>query len=545
MSRFVVLLFSFLIWLLSACNKDNSPGPGSAFYVKKFQVDSDLQGSSYTGVSLTPQIVVSFSDPISRASVASQITLRGNAQVSINVTYSNGDSTITISPASPLAPLSSYHFVINPGLTTTKNVKLNSTMDVGLVTTFDPRDKFSRISDNALLDSVQIKTIRYFYDFAEPTSGMARERNSSGTTVTTGGSGFGIMAMIAGVSRGFISRPDGITRFVKIVGYLETADRFHGAWPHWTDGTTGKVIPFSTYDDGADLVETSYMAQALITLRQYLTSTDTVGNNLINRITGLYNAIEWDWFRQGGQNVLYWHWSPDYGFKINFALSGYFEEQITYIMAAGSTTHGIPKVVYTNGFGQNGGIVSNRTYTYNDSSYVLPLGQPSPLFWVQYSYLGKNPHFSDDFANYWTQNVNASLIDHAYCVANPRHFAGYGDNCWGLTASDTKDGYGAQSPGNDNGTITPTAALSSFPYTPEQSRKALEFFYYTLGDKLWGRYGFYDAFDLSAPWFANSTLAIDQGPIVIMIENYRTQLLWNLFESSAEAQQAKTVLGFH
>jgi hypothetical protein len=136
------------------------------------------------------------------------------------------------------------------------------------------------------------------------------------------------------------------------------------------------------------------------------------------------------------------------------------------------------------------------------------------------------------------------LINHAYCVANPKKFVGYSDSCWGLTSSDNQNGYDAHSPANDLGVITPTAALSSFPYTPEQSMKALKFFYYTVGDRLWGPYGFYDAFNLTEGWTANSYLAIDQGPIVVMIENYRTGLLWELFMSAPEVQQAINELDF-
>ncbi|HPH46322.1 MAG TPA: glucoamylase family protein, partial [Chryseolinea sp.] len=378
------------------------------------------------------------------------------------------------------------------------------------------------------------------YDFAHPASGMARERNSSGNIVTSGGTGFGIMSIIVGMERNFITRDQGIGQIKKIVSFLETADRFHGAWSHWIDGNTGKVIPFSTKDNGGDLVETSFLVQGLLTFRQYLEPTDTVGNNLINRITNLWETVEWDWYRKNDSNVLYWHWSPNYNWDMNFALSGYFEEQITYVLAAASPTHGIPKNVYTNGYGKNGGIVKNNIY-YN---IKLPLESPAPLFWVQYSYLGLDPHFSDDYANYWEQNVNATLINRAYCIANPKNYIGYSEDCWGLTSSDNQNGYSAHSPSNDLGVITPTAALSSFPYTPDESMQALKFFYYTVGDRMWGQYGFYDAMNLTEGWTADSYLAIDQGPIIVMIENYRTGLLWDLFMSAPEVQNAATTLGF-
>lgn len=404
----------------------------------------------------------------------------------------------------------------------------------------DPAPDFPLISDEELLTLVQKQTFNYFWDFAHPASGMARERNTSGEIVTSGGSGFGIMALIVGIERNFITRQQGIERMDKILGFLETADRFHGAWSHWINGTTGKVVAFSTKDNGGDLVETSFLIQGLLTFRQYLNPADATELALINRINVLWEAVEWDWYRKNNENVLYWHWSPTYNWEINFALYGYFEEQITYFLAAASPTHSIPKIVYSNGYGKNGAIVKNNIHY----GYTLPLENPAPLFWVHYSYLGLDPHFTDDYANYWEQNVNATLINQAYCIANPKKFVGYSEECWGLTSSDNQTGYSAHSPSNDLGVIAPTAALSSFPYTPQQSMKALKFFYYKLGDRLWGPYGFYDAFNLTEGWTANSYLAIDQGPIVVMIENYRTGLLWDLFMSSPEAQAGATKLSF-
>ena len=349
------------------------------------------------------------------------------------------------------------------------------------------------------------------------------------------------MAIIVGIERNFIIQNSRGGAIEKIVSFLEKADRFHGAWPHWLDGNTGDVVPFSSRDNGGDLVETSFLIQGLLTFRQYLQPSDTIGNNLINRINDLWKTVEWDFYRKNNEKVLYWHWSPDFYWEINFPLYGYFEEQITYVLAAASQLHGIPKEVYQNGYGKNGAIKKNNTYY----GYVLPLESPSPLFWVHYSYLGLDPHFSDDYANYWEQNVNATLINQAYCIDNPKNFVGYSDSFWGLTSSDSPNGYAAHSPANDLGVVTPTAALSSFPYTPTESMKALKFFYYTLGDRLWGDYGFYDAINVTEGWTANSYLAIDQGPIIVMIENHRTGLLWDLFMSAPEIQGAQTILGFH
>jgi hypothetical protein len=486
-------------------------------------------------------IEINFSEALNPSTVNAQnvklVDARNNAIPTVITLQENKKVIVTVSDK--LRDLSKYILTVSAGIFGVNGGTLRE-RSVTFYTAIDETPDFPILSDDELLTLVQQQTFRYFWDFAEPSSGMARERNTSGSTVTSGGSGFGILAIIVGIERGFISREEGIQRMNKIVTFLENADRFHGAWSHWINGSNGTAIPFSAKDDGGDLVETSFLVQGLITFRQYLQASDTSGNNLINRINTLWEDVEWDWYRKNNEEVLYWHWSLNYNWDMNFPIYGYFEEQITYFLAAASPTRSIPKSVYTNGYGRNGAIKTGATHY----GYTLPLGTPSPLFWVHYSYLGMDPHFSDEYANYWQQNVNATLINHVYCASNPKKYIGYSDVCWGLTSSDNSTGYDAHSPANDKGVIAPTAALSSFPYTPEESMKALKFFYYTVGDRLWGNYGFYDAFNLTEGWTADSYLAIDQGPIIIMIENYRSGLLWDLFESAPEVKAARTKLGF-
>lgn len=501
---------------------------------------TDIEGvSRIIDVPLDLAMTINFSAPVKESSLNAAADLSGPDAPGLKFSFSNNSQTVSITSSVPLKHLSEFEFTLSGSLKGALEENF-SEFSTTFYTAINETPQFPLISDEELLSKVQQQTFKYFWDFAHPTSGMARERNTSGNIVTSGGSGFGIMALVVGIERNFVSRTAGVQRMNEIVTFLEDADRFHGAWSHWIDGNTGAVIPFSTKDNGGDLVETSFLVQGLLTFRQYLQPTDTAGNNLINRITELWETVEWDWYRKNNENVLYWHWSPDYSWDMNFPMYGYFEEQITYLLSASSPTHGIPKIVYSNGFGKNGTIVKNNTYY----GYKLPLESPSPLFWVHYSYLGLDPHFSDDYANYWEQNVNATLINQAYCITNPKNYVGYSQDCWGLTSSDEQSGYDAHSPANDNGVITPSAALSSFPYTPDESMRALKFFYYTLGDRLWGEYGFYDAFNLTDGWTADSYLAIDQGPIIIMIENYRTGLLWELFMSAPEVQNGMTTLGF-
>lgn len=403
------------------------------------------------------------------------------------------------------------------------------------------------LSDSALLDVVERQTFRYFWDFAHPVSGLARERsnitNYGPETVTIGGSGFGVMAVIVAAERKWISRDTAAGHILKMVRFLRNSDVYHGAYPHWMNGETGRRIPFSPKDDGGDLVETSYLFQGLLCAREYFNGDNPKENELRRRITWLWNEVEWNWYTRGGLSMLFWHWSPNHDWAMNAQIRGWNECLITYVLAASSPRYSIDRDVYIGGWTNGINFKNQREYY----GIKLPLGEDfgGPLFFSHYSFLGLDPHgLKDKYANYWEQNQNHTLINRAYCIDNPKRFEGYGENCWGLTASDTYNGYSAHSPTNDSGTISPTAALSAFPYTPEYSMKALRHFYYDLGKKIWSEYGFVDAFNETKNWQAHSYLAIDQGPIIVMIENYRSGLLWKLFMRCPEIQNGLKKLGF-
>lgn len=411
------------------------------------------------------------------------------------------------------------------------------------------------LSDDSVLTLVQYQTFNYFWKNAEPVSGLAKERThmdniypqNDQNVVTSGGSGFGLMALVVGMERGFITRIQGKERLEKILDFLESADRFHGVYPHWWYGDTGKVKPFSQKDDGGDLVETAFLIQGLLTVRQYLDKGDVREKALVERINSVWEAVEWSWHTKGGEDVLYWHWSPKYGWDMDFDVRGYNECLIMYVLAAASPTYGIESDVYHKGWARDGIIANDTTYyglktvlnhyETNDS----PVG---PLFWAHYSYLGLNPKgLTDTYGDYWMLNANHARIHHRHCVENPNDYEGYSEKCWGLTSSYSMKGYAGHRPDNDLGVISPTAALSSFPYTPEESMKMLRFLY-TEADSLVGEYGPYDAFSFEHDWYLPRYLAIDQGPIPVMIENYRTGLIWDLFMSAPEIQHGLKKLGF-
>jgi hypothetical protein len=413
------------------------------------------------------------------------------------------------------------------------------------------------LDDEKIFTDVQRTTFQYFWDGAEPASGLARERvhmddnypQNDKNVVTSGGGGFGVMAILVGIERGFVTREQGVDRMERIVKFLETADRFHGAWPHWWNGETGKVKPFSRKDDGGDLVESSFMLQGLLTVRQYFKDGSQREKDLSLRIDKLWKEVDFNWYRNN-KNVLYWHWSPNYAWEMNFPVRGYNECLIMYVLAASSPTHAVPAEVYHEGWAENGKINNNPPSYGGHQLQLRHQGDAvngGPLFWAHYSYLGLDPRgLKDKYADYGKEAQAQSLINYRWCVDNPKKFKGYGPESWGLTSSYSVRGYSGHAPSDkrDIGVISPTAALSSMPYTPEQSMMAMRNWYTNKRDSIYGPYGFYDAFSDHQNWYPKKYLAIDQGPIVVMMENYRSGLLWKLFMSCPEIQQGLKKLGF-
>ena len=400
------------------------------------------------------------------------------------------------------------------------------------------------LSREALFDLVQERTFRWFWERADEASGMAPDRTTSPAgLVTVGGTGFCVMALVVGASRGFVTRADALVRLAKIVATLERAERHHGVFPHWMDGRSGAVIPFSPKDDGGDLVETAFLMQGLLTARHYFDGDEPLEAEVRARIDALWRAVEWNWHKAPDDSVLLWHWSPNCGFELNHAIRGWNECLIVYVLAAGSPTYPIDPALYHEGWARSPTFLNGR----KAYDIELPLGPPlgGPLFFAHYSFLGLDPRsLRDRYADYGEQNRRHVALNHAYCLENPKGCAGYGPACWGLTASDNFAGYSAHAPDNDRCVIAPTAALASFPYAPEMAATAMEHFYFDLGDRIWTKWGFTDAFSDQREWYSGDHLAIDQGPIVIMMENHRSGLPWRLFMQAPEVRAGLDRLGF-
>lgn len=411
------------------------------------------------------------------------------------------------------------------------------------------------MTDDELLTMVQRACFRYYWEGAETTSGLAKEDIPGRTNmIAAGASGFGIMALIVGTERKFITRKQSVERFIKITSFLEHAEKFHGAFSHFIDGPLGKVEPFfGNRDDGGDLVETSFLMQGLLAARAYFNKDNADEKSIREKITTVWQNIEWDWYRRyPDSKYLYWHWSPDKAWIINHRLTGWNETMVTYLLAIASPTHDVPASMYYSGWanqdstGQRyrinwGGTTDGSMFTNGKTYFGIKLdvgvSNGGPLFFTHYSYMGYDPHgITDKYTNYFKNNRNIALINYRYCLKNPESYKGYGDSCWGLTACDGPVRYAASEPvnGRNDGTIAPTGAVSSFPYTPVESMKALKNYYYNYGKFLWGEYGFRDAFNLTQNWSSSIYMGLNQAPMVVMIENYRTGLIWKLFMSDID-----------
>lgn len=417
-------------------------------------------------------------------------------------------------------------------------------------------------SDDELLEMAQEACFRYYWEGAHPVAGMGLEIvPGDRDLVAVGGSGFGVMALLVGAERKFVTREQCAQRILQIVRFLQNADRFHGAWPHFLHGDSGRVYPyFGKYDNGGDLVETAFMVQGLLAARQYFDRDLAVEQEIRETITKLWQEVEWDWYLKTPESpCLYWHWSPDHGWYISHPLVGWNETMIVYLLAIASPTHGVPASLYHSGWaGQADYAVQYRRYWsrttqgdhfVNGNSYYgfkLEVGEGSgaDLFFTQFSFMGFDPRGKRDaYADYFINNRNIARINRAYCIENPRKHQGYGADCWGLSAG-INSGGGRPQPRDDNGTICCSAGVGSMPYTPAESLAVLKHFYRDRGAKVWGEYGFHDGFNESEQWFEPVWMALNQAVITVMIENHRSGLIWRCFMRNPEIAPALTRIGF-
>ncbi|MDR2947526.1 MAG: beta-glucosidase [Candidatus Adiutrix sp.] len=405
------------------------------------------------------------------------------------------------------------------------------------------------LADRQALDSLQREAFLYMWEDGDPESGMAYEANFGWEErpVAVGGSGFGAAAIVVAADRGWISRDQALSRLLKIARFLtktaEAHPQWHGGFPHWLSGRTGEVF---NYGDGEviDTVETALLMQGLLIARAYFNGPGSEAE-LRGLITKLWHAVEWDWFSNSPEeeNGIFWHWSPDpeRGY-LGLRIRGYNEALITYVLALASPTHPISRKTYD--YWSTGPDYRTRTVFGYRLEGTSPDG--GPLFLAHYSFVGLDPRRLADKkvpGGYFARNVAQTLSNREYCLTEAPSANQYGPNFWGLSASQIKDGYTASSPANDQGAVAPTAALSSMPYTPHYSMEVMHNLKSMMNGRAWSWFGPLDGVSPHEGWVSDHYLAIDQLPIVLMVENYRSGLLWNLFMADPEVRAGLDAAG--
>ncbi len=392
------------------------------------------------------------------------------------------------------------------------------------------------------MDEQQRKIIDYFYTGAHPTTGMAFNHNTVKSILTTGATGFGVMAIIAGVERGWIDRAVAAGHIVKIVRFLKTVKRYEGAWSHWYS-PDGRTVRFGNQVDAGEIVETAFLLGGLLTACEYFDRDNEAEKEIRETTTFFGETVNWRHYVHDGK--FYWIWHADKN-EYELPIVGWNECLLVYILAmAAPEPHNVPPSVYRSCWqGYRFAHPGRKTY-----GYPLPLGTNqygSCLFLSQYSFLGLDPRrMRDEFACYWTQNLGHTMINRHYCVHEAPSEYKYSELDWGLTACggcSGRPGYKARAPFDDDGVLAPTAAISAFPYTPFYSTQVLLNLKKNFPE-LDGEFGFGISYCPKDHQVNKEYLAIEQAPMAIMMENYRSGLLWNLLMKNENVRKGLQLAG--
>lgn len=399
----------------------------------------------------------------------------------------------------------------------------------------------------ALLDTLQYSAFKYFWLEANPVNGLIKDRSASWSPCSIASAGFGLTAICIGIDRGWVTREAGRARVLATLNTFWNGPQgtdaagtigYQGFFYHFLDMNTATRV----WDSELSSIDTALLLAGMLEARQYFDTADPLDVEVRTLVDNIYRRVNWEFMRNSG-SALRMGWKPGTGFAGFGNWIGYNEAMIMYILALGSPTYPVPTTCW------NVWVSGYNWATYYGQSYVVfpPLfGHQYSHCWIDFRYI-QDPYMAFRGITYFENSRRATYAARSYCIDNPFGWVGYGENEWGLTASDDPWGYlahGAPPAQNDNGTITPTAAASSIVFAPEIVIPTLHHFFDAYGPQLWGSYGFKDAFNRTQNWWATDVIGIDQGPIIIMIENYLTRSVWNRFMQNADIQAGLARAGF-
>ncbi|MDD4878829.1 MAG: glucoamylase family protein [Candidatus Omnitrophica bacterium] len=387
------------------------------------------------------------------------------------------------------------------------------------------------MTDDQFLDLIEHSACMFFWEEANPENGLIKDTcntllKDNSPMASIASVGFGLPALCVAVERGWLPEDKVKERIITTLKFFrDRAECVHGFYYHFLDMKTG----LRWGDCELSSIDTTLLLAGVVFVGEYYKGTE------IERLAKeIYDRVDWAWMMDNGTTPSM-GWFPNKGF-LPYRWSGYTSEHLVlYFMGIGSDTHPMSPdswSAYSRGF-----------TTYKGFRFT----GPPALFTHQYSHCfvdfkGKEDNFMDYFQN----SVQATLANRQWCIDNMSRGKTYGPDCWGLTACDGPDGYKAYGApnGENDGTVSPTAAISSIIFTPDLSIKAARYMYANHRDKIWGKYGFVDAFNWDRNWVSSKYIGIDQGPIVLMIENYRTGMVWKYFMQNKNVKKAMKLCNF-
>lgn len=404
----------------------------------------------------------------------------------------------------------------------------------------------AQITEEAILDSLQRTAFDFFWNEANPANGLIRDRSAAWAPSSIASTGFGLTAICIGIDHGWITREEGRERVLTTLRTFWTLPQgsgtsgvagYRGLYYHFLDMNTG----LRTWSSELSTIDTGLLFAGILDCKQYFDTVDSLDTEVRALADSITERAEWDFMYLGWGIKM--GWTPESGFSGFGDWIGYNEAMIMYVIAMGSPTHPVPAGSW------NAWVSGYDWQTWYGYTYVaFP-----PLFGHQYS------HCWIDFRNiqdtymliqgidYFENSRRATLAQREYCIDNPGNHIGYGPESWGLTAGDGPFGYsarGAPPAQNDDGTITPTAAAASIVFAPEVVIPTLQYWYDNFKPELWMEYGFRDGFNLNYAWWGPEVIGIDQGPILVMIENYLNESVWTRFMENPDIQAGLDAAGF-
>lgn len=389
-------------------------------------------------------------------------------------------------------------------------------------------------SDDAFLNDLSHAAFTYFWEQADPATGLVRDRaHTDGTSVgvaSIAATGFGLTAMCIGSAHEWVT-PDQARERVRATlrFFAHRAYQEHGWFYHWMDPATGARV----WNSEVSSIDTALLLAGILTARQYFAS----DAEIVRLATQIYDRVDFRWMLNGDRCLLAMGWFPDKGF-IHYRWDHYCELMILYILAIGSPTHSIPPDSW---YAWKRPTISYAGYTYITDG---------PLFVHQYSHAwvdfrGRRDRMQTD---YFVNSVAATRAHRAFCISLAGQFpASYSGNIWGITASDSAKGYlawgGPPMDSRINGTVVPCAPGGSLMFTPDICTPALRAMHDKFGSRVYGRYGFVDAFNPTTGWTDTEVIGIDVGITLLSAENQRTRSVWKWFMANPEPVRALDLVG--